>query len=116
MVAGGRTGTTVPEPTLVKEPRLTQLSTAPPVPGVEPGAKTRTHAERSGQENLDHHEEIGPRSGCKQIAAHRAKHVFCADDALLEDISEDHEGRETDQQKRRTVIDQSERQLSGARQ
>jgi hypothetical protein len=32
----------------------------PPVPGVAPSAEPRTHAERSGYEHLDEHEEIGP--------------------------------------------------------
>ena len=74
--------------------------------------QTPDRAERSGRENLDQHEETGPGSGCDEIARDRAKDVIGPDNALPEDISQNHEGRETDQQKRRAVIDQSERQLS----
>src|SRR5262245_26720588 len=64
----------------------------PPGPGVALSSEPRTHAERSGREHLDEHEEIGPGYGCEQIAAHRAKDVVDMDNALLEDIAQDHEG------------------------
>ena len=67
-----------------------------PVPGrvrrSNPGLKRNDPGRK-----LSINKQIGACSGCEEIPAHCAEHIVATDDALREDIAQDHERRETGQ-------------------